>query len=241
MPTPTGLAPKRDAQPVPALLDLILPTPCGGCGILPEAGTPRRSALACPACRAEIDGPLLVRQVPINQGGLTAVAATRYSGAARQLVVALKDGGRPALAGVLGPGLRRAVRALDPSVAAPVPAQTLVLVPVPSRAAARRARGYDHALLLARAASRGTWPVARLVGASSARQDQAGLSRADRAANVAGAFRLVGRPPLGPVVLVDDVLTTGASVRAAADLLIAAGVVVLGAAVVTGVEKPAGT
>ena len=108
---------------------------------------------------------------------------------------------------------------------------------MPSSPAAVRQRGYDHTLRLARAASRQLLRVGAPVRAEGllrparAVADQAGLSSAQRAANLEGAFR--ARPaPASVVVLVDDVVTTGATLVEAARALSESGHEVLGAAVV---------
>jgi predicted amidophosphoribosyltransferase len=104
------------------------------------------------------------------------------------------------------------------------------LVPVPSSAAALRTRGRDHVRELTRAA------VAELraagVDAAEARllrrhgrvRDSAGLSSAARRTNLAGTFEAVGTGPSGALlVLVDDVVTSGATLTEAAAALAAVG------------------
>jgi predicted amidophosphoribosyltransferase len=93
---------------------------------------------------------------------------------------------------------------------------------VPGRAKDIRARGFDHAELLGRGLARelGLRPQALLRRRHPAR-DQASLSALDRAENVRGAFGAVRSPPC--VVLVDDLMTTGATAAACAAALNAAG------------------
>jgi predicted amidophosphoribosyltransferase len=114
-----------------------------------------------------------------------------------------------------------------------------VLVPVPSRRAAARARGGDHLRRLAdRAAA--SLPGARV--APVLRQvrrvaDSAGLSAEQRRTNLDGALGVHRPPPPGVIIIVDDVITTGASLAESARALAAAGYPAGGAAVVAATER----
>jgi predicted amidophosphoribosyltransferase len=108
---------------------------------------------------------------------------------------------------------------------------------VPSARSAVRRRGYDHALRLARAAARQLSLDARPLLVQARRvDDQSGLSTAQRARNLAGALRASGVPDL-PVVVVDDVMTTGATLVEAARALAAQGHRVAGAAVLAATRR----
>lgn len=164
---------------------------------------------------------------------LAVVAAARYEGVLRTALLAYKERARRDLCRPLGGLLASAV--------AETGAPLAVLVPMPTSAAARRARGGDHMLRLARTAAR---PSARTVCAplrlTRAVRDSAGLDIAGRAANLHEAMTAI--PPRGyPVaVLVDDIVTTGTTLREAAAALRAAGWTVGGAAVVAATPKRVG-
>lgn len=212
-----------------ALLDLILPRTCWGCL------APGRSL--CPACRAllERSTPRLTRPDPCPAGLPPLACATTYDGAVRQLLVSHKDRGRLMLAGPLGQALGAAVLVHRPALQGLD--GPLLLCPVPSSARAVRARGHDHAQRLANSAAH--WLSARQVPARAvpllrparAVADQAGLSSTRRAANLHGALVARGVPG-APVVLVDDIATTGATLAEATRALEAGGHHVVGAAVV---------
>jgi predicted amidophosphoribosyltransferase len=200
------------------LADLVLPRVCAGCGVPGVA--------LCRACAALLAVPHLAAPRRFPPGFPPTVAAGRYAGPVRPAVVAFKERGRAELARPLGTALALAVAAV--LTGAGTPPGRVLLVPVPSSAAALRSRGRDHVRELARRA------VAELaaagVGAAEARllrrsgrvRDSAGLSAAERRANLAGTFRLAAMPPpAGAVVLVDDVVTSGATLTAAAGVLAA--------------------
>ncbi|MET1073596.1 MAG: ComF family protein [Umezawaea sp.] len=199
------------------LLDLVLPPRCAGCG---AAGT------CCATCLAEFTAPHRVR-VP----GRPVYALAEYQGAPRELVLAFKERGRHDLAGRLG-GLLGAALAAVPEARADA-AGTWWLVPAPSRRAASRRRGGEHVVRLARAAAgvraaQGVpVAVAPALALAAGARDSVGLTAAARRANLEGRVRPrpEGLPPPGtPVVLLDDVVTTGATAAECTRVLARAGV-----------------
>ncbi|CUU59986.1 Predicted amidophosphoribosyltransferases [Parafrankia irregularis] len=239
-----GLPRLREALAI--LADLVLPRACAGCGLPGYA--------ACARCVAALAGPLVLAAPgptasPGRRGHIAGassspfrtVAAARFEGSARALLIAYKERGRVDLARVLGGALARAVavagRDLDRR-----PRADVVLVPVPTTAAARRRRGLDHVARLAAVAARvmtrsGT--RARVSGALRvlrAGADQADLGAADRRRNRSGAFTAHPgvRPPCRReiVIVVDDIITTGATAAEAIRALRAGGWAPSGAAAI---------
>jgi predicted amidophosphoribosyltransferase len=230
---PTVLRPLRSA--LAGLLDLALPSECAGCG---HAG-----GLLCVGCRAALSGPARpARPEPSPPGLPLPWAVAEYAGIARAALLAHKEQGRLALAGPLGAALARSVRAGAGGGTGP-----LLLVPAPSRRAAVRARGHDPTLRLARAAAASLRRQGCDVGVAAALRlragvaDQAGLSAVERTANLDGALwvprRVVPLVAGRRVLVVDDVVTTGATIREAARALSAAGASVPAAAVVAATAR----
>jgi ComF family protein len=145
-------------------------------------------------------------------------------GPARNLVHALKYGGwrlaAPAMAERMAAVLAPRLRDLD------------ALVPVPLGRARERERGHNQAALLAEALGRlaGTPVVLDALRRTRETRSQTRLSPAQRRRNVAGAFAAAGRGLAGRrVAVVDDVMTTGATLGAAAEALAALGPASIGA------------
>jgi ComF family protein len=153
-------------------------------------------------------------------------AATRYEDVVREALHAFKFRGRRGLAAPLGDLL---VDALSEGLPAGVPD---LILPVPLHPRRERERGFNQARLLAGRVGR-AWgrPVrADVLARSRATTSQTDLDGVARRANVRGAFR-VRRPELiagRHVVLVDDILTTGATVSECARTLRAAGAATVG-------------
>lgn len=234
---------------VEELLLAALPERCVGCGLFetplcrscaeslqsadiepcPRCGRPGGRVGAsprCPECFA----------VELSSGAIR--SAFQYDGAAKDLVRALKFGGRRSLAPLMADLALPAFQALlgdRPEV---------VLTWVPAHPAAERRRGYNQAELIAKSLARaaGGLPVLRLARKVRRTAGQRTLDRAHRQHNLQGAFQPLaggGRPdriaslaaggeratmgvtPLPPdgIVLVDDVYTTGATVEAVAAVL----------------------
>jgi predicted amidophosphoribosyltransferase len=214
------------------LVDLVLPDTCPGCG---EPATPP----PCPDCLRLLMGePRRAPPDPTPDGLVVPWAIAAYDGPVRDLIVEHKERARLTLAAPLGTGLARAVSAVIP-VGRPV-----VLVPLPSQRATVRQRGHDPMLRIARRAARalraqGTpATVARLLHHTRRVADQAGLGQEARGANLKGALTVVtSRRPPARVVVVDDVVTTGATLTEAVRALRATGVVVEGTAVIAATRR----
>ena len=219
------------------LLDLALPAACAGCR--------REGAPLCSDCLPAIDVRLEAEPgVPIGLPAdlpaplLQLEWCAPFTGVTRRALHALKYDGERRLAPVLGAAVaRRWARA---GVAGDV------LVPVPASPDRVRERGYDQAALLAtEAARRLRLPMIPALERTRATVAQFDLDRAGRASNLGGAFRVastVARGGSSPssrqsvvdrwIVLVDDVVTTGATLAACATALLEAGAMAVSAVAV---------
>ena len=190
--------------------DLLLPVSCAGCG---EAGAP-----LCGPCRAAVAPAVRVRRLDVR---LDVVSGLAFDGEAAEVLRAFKENGRTALARALAPAMRAAL------VASAVRSGTLVdAVPVPASDASLRRRGYRPVELLMHHA--GVAPSRELRWARQT-DDQRVLGREQRAANRRDSLRARRRLDGRDVVVVDDVVTTGATLREARRALAAAGARVVGA------------
>jgi ComF family protein len=199
-------------MPLARLLALIAPPSCVGCGSACRVHDP-----LCADCRRQLRW--LGWEQPAG-AGVIAWAAVSYDGPARALVRALKFG-----------GAIRLVDAMAAQMAANAPPGLLegvTLVPVPLHRARRRRRGFNQAEELAYAlGTRSGLPVSDCLERPSggARTSQVGRGRGDRLAALTGSVRMrPGAPVPLRALLVDDVVTTGATLTACAAALAAEGV-----------------
>lgn len=198
---------------------------------------------ACLECRESIRGTPPFRVPGLAEGAPVVSAAGDYADRLREVLLAAKERGGLGLLPLLGDRLAVAAAALvlDSGWGGP-----LAFIPVPSGASQVAARGVDLTGSLARLAARRlshaglTVTVRRGLAQSRQPQDQAGLDRNARLANLSGAFRLVGRHDRMLVVVVDDIVTTGATLAEAVRAVGSGGGQVLGAAVVAATKRVGG-
>ena len=181
------------------LLNVLLPTPCVIC-----------SKLGAPLCKKCSDNfQLNFRQIELSE--VSGFAISDYSTEAASIINNLKEKG---------------ITSLTPSIATfakafwPEELKDAILVPIPSSPSNSKKRGYSHTSLIAKALAR-QLPGLRtreLLRSRAKRLDQVGLSPGQRIENMQGAFRadLRGFHPNGrPLMLIDDVLTSGATMTEA--------------------------
>lgn len=220
------------------LADLVLARSCAGCA---EVGT-----RWCGACAASVSGPAVRRELD----GLVVHAAAEYDGPLREALNGWKDHARTDLGRPLAAALSRATGAalaeltgLTELTEFSPAARRVALVPVPSSARSRRVRGREPVRELAL----GVRPRLAVLPVLRHRREvaeQAGLDVVRRASNLDGALtvrsgwagRVVGRQ----VLVVDDVVTTGATLTEAARALRACGAHVLAAVTVAATPRRTG-
>lgn len=167
----------------------------------------------CPTCQKAL---AVMRLAPGDEENECVRSVYWYEGAAKTLVKRLKDQGNADAACVLADGMTDTLR----TMALP-PDAVLTWVTMPARR--RRERWIDHGRTLCEEVARRTgWPARQLLERRGNLHTQRGLNRSERLRNLSGSIVCPERVTM-PVILVDDVLTTGATVAACAEALRAAG------------------
>lgn len=191
-------------------LRLLIPRRCVGC----EAQLGREIGL-CAQCRAELK-PRLESHSPLSPSVTPhLVTLGRYGQIERRAVRALKYGGARELARPLGEQLAQGV---------PPEWRIHGVLAVPIHPQRLRERGYNQAELLAQEISDALQvPFVDILHRTRATPQQAKLSGQERLHALDGAFEVRGIVPVGTLLLVDDVLTTGSTLKACRDVLLAAG------------------
>ncbi|MGF1513263.1 MAG: ComF family protein [Elainellaceae cyanobacterium] len=203
-------------------------------------------AAVCSTCQRQIRAQEYRSRQAFWRSDLPVFPWGEYSGALRRSLTALKYERQPQIAQPLGRYLaqawlasaehkeikRQSVKRQDVKRRRICRPLRITVIPIPMYAEKRRQRGYDQAVLIAQQFCAVTrYPLQRQgLIRGRATSAQFGLSPSEREANLAGAFRV--SPALAKsrssILLIDDIYTTGATARAAADVLQRAGLPVLG-------------
>ncbi len=205
------------------MLDLVLPLECGGCGA--------PSTKWCAACARQLavkaDEPHLIS--PRVDPGVPVLSLGRYAGARREAIVAVKEHGRADLIAPLAVALRAGLARL---LTWGVVGTPLTIVPAPTRRSAARRRGGDPVTRMALAAAAGLRDVDVLqaLRLRALVRDSVGLSSADRQRNIAGRVKISKHREVlaNDVLVVDDIVTTGATAGESIRVLRIAGAHVAG-------------
>lgn len=198
-------------------VELVLPRSCAGCGAPGQ--------LLCRNCRVVLAQP--PRRITPRADVLAPVySCGGYGGPHREVILEMKERNNRAIRPHIAAVLRAAVETLQ---ARGEFSHRLTLVPAPTRTHSARLRGGDPITQLCTASG---FPTRQAVRLASSMPDQSGLNRDDRLHNVRGNVQLVRSVPRGAeVVIVDDVITTGATLAATVDTLTYAGADVAGCVV----------
>jgi len=218
-----------------AALTLFFPVDCAVCG--------ERDHALCPNCALALERARLPQRETCRPVAVPfpVFAAAEYAGIVRDCIIAYKEQQRSDLKHALGTLLAEAVLQARRAL----PGETLFVVPIPSTPRRTAERGFDHVSALLRRV-RPQPRVQRWLRASTSRRDQVGLDASQRAHNAAQGFtvprihRRSGHLASARVLLIDDLVTTGSTLLAAAHALEQQGATVLAAAAVAHTPKLSG-
>ncbi len=189
------------------------------------------SEVFCKYCQRQIQDCQLVQPDRFWQGDLPLFAWGKYEGSIKQSIGKLKYAGHQSIADLYGDWLAKSWQTFRPSGLT----TKLIVVPIPLHQEKLASRGFNQAELIARSFCRITGAKLDLsLQRNRSTAAQFGLSKSARQENVAGAFSLtnLSLKPGSTVLLIDDIYTTGATVRSAALVLRSNQVNVCGVAVI---------
>lgn len=209
-----------------ALSELLFPTRCLGCR--------RLGIRICSQCRASWHPHIYRSNLIVEEKVVPVYSAVAYSPVAQKVLLGSKESALIDADQLITQALTHSLSYMYSEIG------IADLVPVPSRKSATRTRGRDfisdQCKLLARNPSVAVWPI---LHHQRRVKDQSALNARDREINLHGALACANRVDVGniPVIIVDDLLTSGATLREAARVLFYAGYEVIGA-VTACVAKP---
>lgn len=176
--------------------------------------------VVCLACHQQLQQQCLSQPDQFWQQPLPVFAWGSYGGTLKRAIASLKYDRRPQLAQPLGDWLAQHWLNSPPATQ-----KSLIVVPIPIHPDKRQQRGFNQAELLAKTFCQRTGLPMNAQGLVRGRitEAQFGLSATDREQNLSGAFQVgevfLNRNPQKAVLLLDDIYTTGATARAAAQAL----------------------
>ena len=221
-----GARPSLRSRLSGVLADIVAlgaPSSCAACG--------RPGPAVCVECERCLHGAARAhRPSPPPPGWIPAHVVADYDGTTRAVMTAWKERGRRDVSAHLTRPLARAITAAVADIeegSGRASCADIAIVPIPASPAARRRRGEDAWERVVRQAMAQCTTDARLRLVRALRltrqpDDQAGLTASERRDNLAGAFSCVEEPSCR-VIVVDDIITTGATLAEAARALTAAG------------------
>jgi len=204
------------------IFSLIFPARCISC--LSEL--PSSASNICLPCKRIVGTETLIT----NRGPLKIFAGSKYSQATSRIILGAKEGNQTLARNVLVECLERALTKAtrEISIDLSLPSPNIVIIPIPSRKAADRARGYAHIdLLVAQFVKENPQINFRILDClfhAKKIVDQSTLNIGERELNMRGAFAIEKRyeneifltlNPNTLIFIVDDLVTTGSTVQAA--------------------------
>ncbi len=213
---------------------ILFPASCAVCQ--------RDDRVLCRACARRVQRRDYAADIAVSAGAVPVVTVGEFTGDLKQLITAVKHYDQPQLARYLAPAVRTLLEHVCEQSLDLKQRSGAVLVPVPSRRRREHERGYRHLHEILRAAGVPRPRVRRVLRAGSGRTTQVGLDARERVHN-AGRLRIHKRSLArvrsagAPVIVFDDVTTTGASVGAAVAQLRAHGCDVVAAAAICRVQR----